>query len=159
MDIKNRMKAGDIHISISGPGHLAIVYEYSGKQLKKYEICCDGSAGPGWTQHNGDTPPGLYVLGTPVWTQDRDDYHTIKAPFGPVFVPLDFIEGPPGAAARQGLGDHGGGSGLEDPMASRQGWVVTHGCVRHQNEDVIWVANLQMAKAKVGNKIYQTVAW
>jgi len=31
---------------------------------------------------------------------------------------------------------HGGGTGLPDPYAPRQGWVPTHGCTRGQNEDV-----------------------
>jgi len=31
---------------------------------------------------------------------------------------------------------HGGGSGLRDPWAPRQGWVPTMGCTRGQNEDV-----------------------
>jgi len=30
---------------------------------------------------------------------------------------------------------HGGGSGLEDPFAPRQGWLGTYGCLRMQNED------------------------
>ncbi len=30
---------------------------------------------------------------------------------------------------------HGGGSGLPDPFAPRQGWVPTHGCLRMQNVD------------------------
>ena len=30
---------------------------------------------------------------------------------------------------------HGGGSGLDDPYAPRQGWVPTYGCLRMQNED------------------------
>lgn len=30
---------------------------------------------------------------------------------------------------------HGGGSGLADPFAPRQGWVPTYGCLRMQNED------------------------
>lgn len=30
---------------------------------------------------------------------------------------------------------HGGGSGLDDPKAPRQGWYPTLGCVRMQNED------------------------
>ena len=30
---------------------------------------------------------------------------------------------------------HGGGSGLADPFASRQGWLGTYGCLRMQNED------------------------
>lgn len=31
---------------------------------------------------------------------------------------------------------HGGGSGLKDPLANRQGWNPTLGCTRAQNEDV-----------------------
>jgi len=31
---------------------------------------------------------------------------------------------------------HGGGAGLPDPYAPRQGWVPTRGCTRGQNEDV-----------------------
>ncbi|MNS94210.1 hypothetical protein D3C72_1284210 [compost metagenome] len=31
---------------------------------------------------------------------------------------------------------HGGGSGLKDPFAPRQGWKPTLGCTRAQNEDV-----------------------
>ena len=30
---------------------------------------------------------------------------------------------------------HGGGSGLDDPKAARQGWYPTLGCLRMQNED------------------------
>ena len=30
---------------------------------------------------------------------------------------------------------HGGGSGLPDPFAPRQGWTPTLGCLRMQNED------------------------
>ncbi len=31
---------------------------------------------------------------------------------------------------------HGGGWGLDDPLAPRQGWYPTHGCTRMQNEDI-----------------------
>jgi len=49
-----------------------------------------------------------------------------------------------------GLGDgggvlgrdiHGGGTGLTDPYAPRQGWVPTYGCTRGQNEDVQRLGN------------------
>lgn len=30
---------------------------------------------------------------------------------------------------------HGGGSGLQNPFAPRQGWVPTYGCLRMQNKD------------------------
>ena len=48
--------------------------------------------------------------------------------------------GPPGAyidtGDPRGRDIHGGGSGLTDPYAPRQGWVPTPGCTRGQNEDV-----------------------
>jgi hypothetical protein len=31
---------------------------------------------------------------------------------------------------------HGGGKGLANPLADRQGWMPTHGCTRLQNEDI-----------------------
>jgi RHS repeat-associated protein len=31
---------------------------------------------------------------------------------------------------------HGGGKGLANPLADRQGWMPTHGCTRMQNEDI-----------------------
>jgi RHS repeat-associated protein len=36
----------------------------------------------------------------------------------------------------RGRAIHGGGSGLSDPFAPRQGWVPTFGCTRGQNEDI-----------------------
>ena len=36
---------------------------------------------------------------------------------------------------------HGGGLKLPDPFAPKQGWRVTHGCTRGQNEDVIELHN------------------
>ena len=36
---------------------------------------------------------------------------------------------------------HGGGSGLQDPLAPRQGWVPTFGCTRTQNEDIQDIVN------------------
>jgi hypothetical protein len=37
----------------------------------------------------------------------------------------------------RGRAIHGGGTGLPDTQADRQGWVPTMGCTRRQNEDVI----------------------
>jgi RHS repeat-associated protein len=48
--------------------------------------------------------------------------------------------GPPGAyidtGDPRGRDIHGGGAGLTDPYAPRQGWRPTFGCTRGQNEDV-----------------------
>lgn len=37
---------------------------------------------------------------------------------------------------------HGGGTGLPDPYAPRQGWKPTQGCTRAQNEDVETLCDL-----------------
>jgi hypothetical protein len=153
------MKQGDYHIVVAASQHHFQVYNYEGQLAFEDEVRCDGTAGPGWQQHNGDTPPGIYRLGTPVWTLSTDDFATVKAPFGPVFTPLIFLEGPFGAELRQGLGDHAGGSGLEDPMADEQGWVVTHGCCRFQGKTAKRIAYLVDALAKAGKYVYQSVTW
>ena len=74
------------------------------------------------TGHWGECPYGVYTLGTP---RPED-----SPPFGYWFIPVFNVPG------RQGIGIHGGGSGLPDPMADQQGWMVTHGCFRMQNADL-----------------------
>ncbi len=72
--------------------------------------------------HWGKCPDGVYHLGTP---RPED-----SPPFGRSFIPVI------GVKTRVGIGIHGGGSGLLQPMAPRQGWRRTHGCFRMQNEDL-----------------------
>jgi lipoprotein-anchoring transpeptidase ErfK/SrfK len=45
---------------------------------------------------------------------------------------------------------HGGGSGLNDPKAPRQGWYPTLGCIRMQNEDGEELSRLIIA---AGNEV------
>ena len=49
---------------------------------------------------------------------------------------------------------HGGGSGLDNPKAPRQGWYPTLGCLRMQNEDGEELSRLMIAD---GNNIPLTV--
>lgn len=70
----------------------------------------------------GRCPPGDYPLGVP---HPHDD-----PAFGKWFIPVE------GVVGRVGIGIHGGGSGLPDPFAAEQGWVITHGCFRLQNMDL-----------------------
>lgn len=101
--------------------------------------------------HYGNCPRGLFLLGSTVAKKEPA--------FGFHFTPvLDF--GPNKAMAqfgRQGVGVHGGGSGLPHWDAPAQGWVVTHGCLRLQNS-----ANEQFVKLvhdahAAGGKCYLTV--
>jgi hypothetical protein len=49
---------------------------------------------------------------------------------------------------RRGRWMHGGGTGLPDPSAPRQGWKPTHGCTRMQNEDIQELVGLVRAAKK-----------
>lgn len=100
------------------------------------EARTDGWYGPGYEIQNGDTPPGLYECGQITWTR-KDEPRKIWDAFGEVFVDLEELQDQERSRGRAGVGLHGGGSGLADPLAKRQGWYKTHGCVRFQNEDIV----------------------
>ncbi len=101
--------------------------------------------------HDGNCPPGEYVLGPP---SPRG-----SVPFGPWFIPiLDY----PGHSTmvhygRSGIGIHGGGSGLAAPFATRQGWQITHGCWRVQNLELGALVLLVRKARQAGSLVYVTV--
>lgn len=80
--------------------------------------------------HWGQCPPGDYRLGTPMPLDPPE------TPFGRWYVPLLDVNKLWVRYERDGIGIHGGGSGLPTPFAPRQGWVITEGCFRLQNEDL-----------------------
>lgn len=75
---------------------------------------------------DGKCPAGSYTLGAVEYT---DGAHELEE-MGDYFIPVLNVPG------RDGIGIHGGGSGLANPLASQQGWVETLGCFRLQNEDL-----------------------
>ena len=87
-----------------------------------------GEAAPG---SNGPLAAGTYTLAAPLYN-DPGDAELVAE--GPYFVP---VNGTPG---RTGIGIHGGGTGTAHPLAARQGWVVTFGCIRVQNVDLYHLA-------------------
>jgi hypothetical protein len=101
--------------------------------------------------HNGNCPPGEFLLGAPVARG--------TVAFGAYFMAL--LDYPPHKAmaewGRSGIGIHGGGTGLPFPFADRQGWQITHGCWRLQNDD-LWrlVRRVQVAHL-AGGKVFGTV--
>jgi hypothetical protein len=101
--------------------------------------------------HYGNCPPGEFELGPPV-RKGTD-------PFGPWFVPILDYNGHHAMRdhGRSGIGLHGGGSHLPHPMASHQGWVVTHGCWRLQNEDLIHLMVLVHEAQSASGQCYCTV--
>jgi hypothetical protein len=107
----------------------------------------DGSFG-----HDGWLPYGEFVFGHPVAKNIPS--------MGPFFVPILDAPGHNELASRvrSGLGWHGGGSGLPNPLADYQSppWVVTHGCIRSVNHFLkIGVALIGKAQA-LGGVCYLT---
>lgn len=108
-----------------------------------------GVNGPGWWMPGGDTPPGRYRCG---------DIHRIppddpqSEAFGYYAVDLIELENQEAKHGRAGIMIHGGGSGLPDPLAATQGWQVTHGCVRVQNQHMLWIVNAILWARKQGSQ-------
>lgn len=151
IDIKSIMKANDLHVVISGDNRTAKVYDAKGKLVTSYEARCYGQH-PNWKVTNGDTPPGLYKLGVIYPTPG-------EAPYGNHCFDLIDLENQETGNNRGGISHHGGGSSLANPFAPKQGWVVTHGCIRSQNEDIDREAARYYAlrKAHPGVEVYYTV--
>jgi hypothetical protein len=142
----------DLHLDFeAGAGRLA-VWNASHQPVMHCEAR-NRTTNDGQFGHWGNIPSGLYLLGTPVAKN--------TAPFGPFFIPvLDC--GTVHVLAehgRAGIGIHGGGSGLPDPLADRQSppWVPTLGCIRMINRDLVEIVNLIKACQAKGGKAYLTV--
>jgi hypothetical protein len=133
--VKPPLKPQDVHIVINTVTDMAKCF-VPGEERPRWTVAChnEGVAGPGWDRPYGDTVPGLYRV-LAVEYIPADDPGT--AAYGPVYLYLQEMEGQESAVGRAGIGWHGGGSGLPDPLAPRQGWMPTHGCLRSQNEDLL----------------------
>lgn len=109
------------HLIFDSDTQICKVYSFATHE-KAFECEMRDAAvnGPGF-DHWGRCPRGTYVLGTPI----AHDQPSMGFWFTPVL----------NTPGRSGIGIHGGGTGLPDPMAAQQGWQVTHGCLRVQNED------------------------
>ena len=106
---------------------------------------------------NGNTPPGLYELEQPQPISPRDE----KAPaLGLWFVPLKpFISHDCVKFGRKDIGIHGGGSDLPQPLAPRQGWESTLGCIRVQNQDLLRVTTAVANALGKGHHAWLMVSW
>lgn len=143
---------------ISGTTRKCTVWNKSGTPLFFCEARTDGWNGPGYEVQNGDTPPGLYECGLVTWTK-KTEPQSIWNSFGEVFVDLEELQDQEASRGRAGVGLHGGGSGLANPTAPRQGWYKTHGCVRFQNEDIVKLVKnfIIPCKAKAGTAYVNVV--
>jgi hypothetical protein len=151
--MKSRMGTHDLHAIIAG-GRLA-AFDREGKAVFTCEARTRGSDG-GPDVQGGDTPPGLYKAGLITWTR-RDEPLHIQHSYGPVFIDLVEQEAQEARRGRAGVGHHGGGTGLPNPLAARQGWMPTHGCVRSQNEDVLEWAEMVEKVQRSGGTVWYSV--
>jgi hypothetical protein len=85
--------------------------------------------------HDGKCPPGDYYLGAP--QPCAPPQSDVNVPYGEWFTGLvDAFSIWPLHDDRMAIGVHGGGTGAPGgSFAPLQGWVVTDGCIRLQNQD------------------------
>ena len=83
-------------------------------------------------------PTGEHDFGKPRGPRGETNEST-----GNWFVPIS-------VAGEDALGLHGGGSGLLDSFAPEQGWVLTNGCIRVQNQDLEWITGLILLDRAAG---------
>jgi hypothetical protein len=148
-----------------GPNDAIFVFNGSANLLKyfhangmmQWSIAARGVGSSADFGKNGSTPPGIYALLGPQQIPAHDE----KArALGPWFVPLEPVVSPYYSHFRRtDIGVHGGGSDLPNPLATRQGWETTLGCIRLQNGDLrTFVSAVQMCKNK-GFNAWITVQW
>lgn len=146
-----QLKPHDLHVTFDARERTLKVWQPDGQILWKTEArnrtTADGQLG-----HDGNCPPGEFLLGNPRWKN--------TVPFGPFFIPIldyanhhamrDFN--------REGIGIHGGGTGLTNPFSDYQGWQVTHGCIRLQNAPLDHLVSLVTHAQAAGGEVYLTVS-
>jgi hypothetical protein len=139
----------DLHAQFNAAAERLQVYAAGGQEVFA-AAARNRTVNPG-EGHWGHIPPGEFKLGVPVPKN--------AIPFGKWFIPvLDYLgQDQMQDFQRSGIGIHGGGSGLPDPFAPRQGNVITEGCIRLQNEDLQHLVHRVNAAQQAGGVVYLTV--
>lgn len=152
----------DFHLVCNLKKRISKLYAASGKFLGAFPMRGEGVEGgfaysgrPLWTVRNSDTPPGEWRFSAVEKISSR---HDVDIPYGRMFVYMEPISGEAKRVNRPGIGAHGGGSGLWDPFADRQGWVITHGCLRYQNIDLETIIQTCTKGGKL-QKVKVTTTW
>lgn len=135
-------KKGDTHIVVNAQTNTAKAYTFEGQKL--WEVpCLAMGQDPNWRNNSGDTPPGLYKLGTLYndygTVGDNPAYDRTLMSYGWMTFDMIDLEGNEDDNGRAGICFHGGGSGCGWPGAwlPRQKLYPTLGCVRFHNEDLV----------------------
>ena len=133
-------KHGDTHLVVNPVTDTCKAYAFNGSLLWGVPALTDGQH-PNWRLYQGDTPPGLYRLGT-VYDDYGEDpspaYNRTAASYGWMTFDMVDLEGNEDRNGRSGICLHGGGSGLGWPGAwlPHQKLLPTWGCIRMHNSDL-----------------------
>jgi hypothetical protein len=142
----------DLHVVLDRAARTCRVFDHAGTLL----LGCEArnrtvNDGAPVNERWAPCPPGIFRLGAPVAKN--------TAPFGPYFIPMEDWDAHHAMRdnGRSGIGLHGGGSGLPDPLTPNQGWVWTHGCWRFPNGSLKALVRLYDAARGQGGHGYATV--
>lgn len=153
VSVRRLMRKGDFHIVVSASARTLKIFDSDGRNVFQCQARCEGQH-RNWRARNGDTPPGLYEAGV---IHDVRGAHD-EVSYGPWCIDMVDLEGNEDNNGRSGISLHGGGSGLPDPLAPRQGWYPTHGCIRVQNVDLTkTIEPLIRTAQKCGKRVFITV--
>ncbi len=145
----------DAHFYFSASGRRLYCRDWTGRLRWSVEARGEGIAGS-YDKVGGDTPPGIYRCGRPEPIPLSDP--AVNA-YGRWFVDLEEMFDQEVSRGRAGIGVHGGGSEAPKPLAPRQGWFKTLGCIRLQNQHLHrFVAVVQTAQA-LGARAWLQVGW
>lgn len=152
----------DSHIIVNDWVETATAFDSEGRQLWSTRAMAKGVNGDNTLNIvGGDTPPGLYVLGSrthdynisgasPRYSRDLRSY-------GWIFYDMVECEDQERSRGRSEIGLHGGGSAAGWPGAwePRQPLYPTYGCVRMHNIDLLELVDPLYNKGKVYVSVYQ----
>jgi hypothetical protein len=158
-DVKHHppIKNNDFHLIFRARSHRLICYDATGAIRWTLEAHGEGVAGS-YDVPSGNTPPGLYECTSVVQSTSNDSTHDWNA-YGPWYVWLQEMEGQEISRGRSGVGMHGGGSASPTPLAPKQGFYKTQGCVRLQNGDLPrLISTIRFAHSTKG-RVFLTVTW
>jgi hypothetical protein len=129
------LKKGDFHLVVNDRDETLKAYDSEGKLVAEIPCLAKGVNGRTTWANGGDTPPGLYKLGT-LYRWTKDEGTGILNAFGLLCWDLEEQEGQENVRGRDGIALHCGGTGAwPSPTAARQTLEKTLGCVRVHNED------------------------
>jgi len=139
------LKPGDHHLVVDDKAETVTAFDHKGQRLWSVAALARGqSTETDWQSRGGDTPPGLYELGTIYRDYETDPGATFSADrraygwFSFDLLGLEGQEGPGSRDGRDGIMIHGGGSACGWPGAwlPLQPLFPTLGCIRMHNRDL-----------------------